>query len=52
MSRSDPVPLEIKNQCLQKDVPFFFKQWGGVFKKKAGRVLENKIWEEMPALAG
>lgn len=43
--------VEIRNQCVQSDTPFFFKQWGGVFKKKAGRILENKIWDEMPALA-
>ena len=43
--------LDIRNQCITAGVPFFFKQWGGVFKKKAGRVLENKIWDEMPALA-
>ncbi len=43
--------LDIRNQCLEAGVPFFFKQWGGVFKKKAGRVLENKIWDEMPVLA-
>jgi protein gp37 len=29
-------------------VPFFFKQWGGVNKKKAGRVLDGEIWDEMP----
>ncbi|MBU4225083.1 MAG: phage Gp37/Gp68 family protein, partial [Chloroflexi bacterium] len=29
-------------------VPFFFKQWGGVQKKKAGRVLEGRTWDEMP----
>jgi protein gp37 len=29
-------------------VPFFFKQWGGTNKKKAGRHLEGKLWNEMP----
>jgi protein gp37 len=29
-------------------VPFFFKQWGGVNKKKAGRELDGEIWGEMP----
>ncbi|MBG0789444.1 MAG: phage Gp37/Gp68 family protein [Desulfovibrionaceae bacterium] len=38
----------IKRQCVQKDVPFFFKQWGGTNKKKAGRSLHGKIWSEMP----
>jgi protein gp37 len=39
---------EIRNQCLSSKVPFFFKQWGGVHKKKAGRELEGRIWDEMP----
>ena len=31
------------------DVPFFFKQWGGVNKKKTGRALQGRTWdEEMP----
>jgi len=34
--------------CQQQDVPFFFKQWGGINKKKTGRLLEGKIWDEMP----
>jgi protein gp37 len=29
-------------------VAFFFKQWGGVQKKKAGRLLEGRTWDEMP----
>lgn len=41
---------EIRDQCLDEDVPFFFKQWGGVQKKKAGRVLEGKTWSQMPAM--
>ena len=39
---------EIRNQCLSAKVPFFFKQWGGVQKKKAGRELEGRTWDEMP----
>jgi protein gp37 len=31
-------------------VPFFFKQWGGINKKKAGRLLEGKTWDEVPVL--
>ncbi len=42
--------VEIKDQCLQAEVPFFFKQWGGVRKKKAGRELQGRTWEEMPQL--
>ena len=40
---------EIRDRCLDKDVPFFFKQWGGVNKKKTGRLLEGKTWDGMPA---
>ncbi|MCJ7433342.1 MAG: phage Gp37/Gp68 family protein [Anaerolineales bacterium] len=29
-------------------MPFFFKQWGGVQKKKAGRLLDGKTWNQMP----
>lgn len=40
---------DIRDQCLQKRVPFFFKQWGGVNKKKTGSKLEGRFWKEMPA---
>jgi protein gp37 len=33
---------------LPAGVPFFFKQWGGVRKKRAGRLLEGRTWDEMP----
>jgi protein gp37 len=39
---------EIRDQCLDANVPFFFKQWGGVQKKKAGRKLDGRVWAEMP----
>jgi protein gp37 len=39
---------EIRDQCLRAKVPFFFKQWGGVQKKRAGRTLEGRTWDEMP----
>ncbi len=39
---------DIRDNCLQSNVPFFFKQWGGVFKKKTGRMLDNRIWNQMP----
>jgi protein gp37 len=39
---------DIRDQCLRANVPFFFKQWGGVQKKKAGRLLDGKTWDEMP----
>jgi protein gp37 len=39
---------EIRDQCLDASVPFFFKQWGGRNKKKTGRILEGRIWDQMP----
>jgi len=40
--------VEIRDQCLEFGVPFFFKQWGGVQKKKNGRVLDGRTWDELP----
>ena len=40
--------IDIRDQCNRAQVPFFFKQWGGKNKKKAGRLLEGQIWSEMP----
>ena len=40
--------LDLRNQCQQAHVPFFFKQWGGVNKKRTGRELEGRTWDEMP----
>ena len=40
--------VDIKNQCNTQYVPFFFKQWGGKNKKKAGRLLDNNTYDEMP----
>jgi len=40
--------IEIKDQCKKYQVPFFFKQWGGVNKKKAGRTLCGRTWDERP----
>lgn len=42
---------EIRKQCQMSDVPFFFKQWGGRNKKKAGRLLDDRTWDEMPQLS-
>jgi protein gp37 len=39
---------DIRDQCLHADVQFFFKQWGGVNKKKAGRALDGRTWDQMP----
>lgn len=38
----------LRDQCREAAVPFFFKQWGGVFKGRAGRVLDGATWDEMP----
>jgi len=38
----------IQMQCRKANVPFFFKQWGGVWKKKTGRILDGRTWDEMP----
>jgi len=43
--------LDIRDQCSEAGVPFFFKQWGGKNKKKTGRLLEGKLYDEMPAIA-
>lgn len=43
--------LEIRDQCLVKRVPFFFKQWGGINKKRNGRLLQGQTWDEMPLAA-
>ena len=40
--------MQIKNRCVIEGVPFFFKQWGGVNKKRTGRLLEGRTWDEMP----
>ena len=42
--------ISIRNQCQNFAVPFFFKQWGGVQKKKTGRELEGRTWDEMPTI--
>ena len=41
--------LEIRDKCLEAKVAFFFKQWGGKRKKKNGRLLQGRVWNEMPS---
>ncbi len=41
---------DIRDQCRKENRPFFFKQWGGTNKKKAGRLLEGRTWDEMPLI--
>jgi len=40
--------IDIRDQCLAANIPFFFKQWGGVRRKRTGRVLQDRTWDEMP----
>jgi protein gp37 len=39
---------QIRDRCVSRGVAFFFKQWGGVVKKRNGRVLDGRTWDEMP----
>jgi len=52
--KARPMRLEwvtkIRDQCLAKKVPYFFKQWGGTNKKATGRKLEGKEWNQMPKI--
>jgi len=41
---------DIRNQCVLAGIAFFFKQWGGVQKKRHGRELDGRTWDEMPEL--
>jgi protein gp37 len=40
--------LGMLEQCQTSDVKFCFKQWGGINKKKSGRLLLDQTWDEMP----
>ena len=40
--------VDIRDQCLEANVPFFFKQWGGTNKKRSGRLLDDRTWDEIP----
>jgi protein gp37 len=42
---------EVRDQCRDAGVPFFFKQWGGRTPKAGGRVLDGVVWDEMPEVA-
>jgi len=50
--RARPIKPEwvrhIRDMCLEQNVAFFFKQWGGFNKKKAGRILDGRTWNEYP----
>jgi len=40
--------LSVRDQCRRAQVPFFFKQWGGVQKARAGRELDGAVFDELP----
>jgi protein gp37 len=40
---------EVRDQCVQAGVAFFFKQWGGLHPKSGGNELDGRIWGEYPA---
>ena len=45
----DPAwATDLRDQCQRAGVPFFFKQWGGTNKKRTGRALDGRVWDEMP----
>jgi protein gp37 len=50
--RARPMQIEwvrdIREQCLEQGVAFFFKQWGGIRPKTGGRELDGQEWNEMP----
>ena len=50
-----PMPaqwvIDVRDQCLVADIPFFFKQWGGIRKQRAGRVLQGRTWDAIPGVA-
>lgn len=39
----------IRDQCIDRNIPYFFKQWGGVRKKETGRILDGRLWSEFPS---
>jgi protein gp37 len=41
---------DIRDRCSRAGVPFFFKQWGGVNKKRTGRLLQGRTWDEIPGM--
>ncbi len=39
---------DIRDNCVNDGTPFFFKQWGGAVKKRTGRTLDGRTWDQMP----
>ncbi len=48
----EPWVAQIRDRCHRFGVPFFFKQWGGTVKSRAGRMLDGRAWSEMPTPEG
>ena len=44
-----PWVSDLRDKCLKLRIPFFFKQWGGPSKKRTGRILDGRIFNEMPS---
>lgn len=42
--------VDLRDQCLLAKVPFFFKQWGGIRKNRAGRTLDGRTWDQLPLM--
>lgn len=40
--------VDLRDRCIAADIPFFFKQWGGVNKKRNGRILDRRTWNDLP----
>ena len=40
--------IDIRDRCVREEVPFFFKQWGGIRKSKTGRLLDGQTYDDMP----
>ena len=40
--------MDLRDECVAANVPFFFKQWGGRTPKARGRELEGREWSEIP----
>lgn len=43
--------LEIRDNCVSAEIPFFFKQWGGATPKTGGRLLEGREWNQLPYIS-
>jgi protein gp37 len=41
---------DLRDRCVEDNVAFFFKQWGGIRSKTGGRVLDGRTWDELPAM--